>query len=167
MPIARVPRVFVWFPLDNSISVELNCVYRRWRKLKSLWQLLFFFFLRTKYLEIIILLMKLWGTVSPWELCVSCDIRRRNMTEVNYVDQVFLCFFLSLKLVTISDKENYERCYLENYVFCIPYTRLNIIFAYLSVLLSRLLLNLILKRYLHCLNSTSKNLRKWEQSRRN
>lgn len=77
------------------------------------------------------------------------------MTEVNYVDQVFLCFFLSLKLVTISDKENYERCYLENYVFCIPCTRLNIIFAYLSVLLSRLLLNLILKRYLHCLNSTS------------
>lgn len=28
------------------------------------------------------------------------------VAEVDYVDQVFLCFFVSLKLVTIADKEN-------------------------------------------------------------
>lgn len=85
---ACVPRVFLSFPLEHKLWIMFFFKLRliiaeiegNWRIDVTLRTHFFCFFpCEWNYLEIITLLMKLWGTVSPWELWVSRDIRRNRL----------------------------------------------------------------------------------------
>ena len=85
---ACVPRVFLSFPLEHKLWImfffKLRLIIAEIEEiggLMSLWELTFFCFFPCEwnYLEIITLLMKLCGTVSPWKLWVSRDIRRSRL----------------------------------------------------------------------------------------
>lgn len=85
---ACVPRVFLSFPLEHKLWIMFFFKLRliiaeiegNWRIDVTLRTHFFCFFpCEWNYLEIITLLMKLWGTVSPWELWVSRDIRRSRL----------------------------------------------------------------------------------------
>lgn len=85
---ACVPRVFLSFPLEHKLWIMFFFKLRliiaeiegNWRIDVTLRTHFFCFFpCEWNYLEIITLLMKLCGKVSPWELWVSRDIRRNRL----------------------------------------------------------------------------------------
>lgn len=107
---ACVPRVFLSFPLEHKLWImfffKLRLIIAEIEEiggLMSLWELTFFVFFLAN--EIILKLLRYWWNYEERYRLENYEFRVIYV-EIDYVDQVFLCFLVSLIFVIIGDKEN-------------------------------------------------------------